>query len=107
MRAPPGETKIEKFYLGLEKFGVDVDALNMTSAPKRYFHYLIEDWEKPLLKKNEPVARENLIEKYQGLVFCDINYTDKALYTVSSGHMEYKKVRKVSWTVLAEPSDYD
>ena len=61
----------------------------------------------PLLKKNDLVAREKLSEKYQGLVFRDIDNADKLLYTVSSGHMEYEKDGKVGWTVLDEPSDYD
>ena len=34
----------EKFNLGLEKFGVDIDALNMPAVPKRYFRCWIEDW---------------------------------------------------------------
>ena len=29
--------KYEKFNLGLEKFGVDVDALKIPAVPKRYF----------------------------------------------------------------------
>ena len=47
----------KKFNLGLEKFGVDVDYLNITAVSKRYFHCWLEDWEKPLLKKNDPVSR--------------------------------------------------
>ena len=47
----------EKFNLGIGKFGVDIDALKMLAVPKRYFCCWIEDWEKPLLKKSDPVAR--------------------------------------------------
>ena len=31
----------------------------------------------------------------------------EVLYTISRRHMEYKKGRKVGWTVLADPSDCD
>ena len=99
--------KDEKFNTGPEKFGVDVDALNMPSASKRYLRFRIEYWDKPLLKKNDPVSRENISEKYRGLVFGDIDNVNKVLYTVSSGHTEYEKGRKVGWTILAEPFYYD
>ena len=99
--------KYEKCNPGLEKNGPDVDALNMTAAPKRYFCCYIEDWEKPLLKNNEPVAKAKLSDKYQGLVFCDIDNVNKVMYTVSSGKMKYGLGRKCGWTVLAEPFDYN
>ena len=54
----------EKCNLGIEKFGVDVDAFNMTAAPKSYLRCWIEDCDKPLLNKNDHVARSELSEKY-------------------------------------------
>ena len=79
----------------------------MPAVPKRYLRWWIEYWEKPLPKNNEPVAREKISDKYRGLVFCDIDNQNKVLYTVSSGHMGYKKGKKGGWADLAEPFDYD
>ena len=79
----------------------------MPDAPKRYFRCWIEEQEKPLLKKNNPVARSKLSDKYQGLVSRDIDNSNKFLYTISSGHTEYEKRRKGGWDVLAELFNYD
>ena len=97
----------EKFDLGLEKFGVDIEALKPPPVPKRLFRCWIEDWEAPLLKKNDPVAKAKLLEKYHGLVFQDIDLKEKILYTVSSEHLDFEKGRNGGWAVLAEPPDYD
>ena len=59
-----------------------------------YFCWWIEDWEKPLLKKNDPVAREKLSKKYWGLLFCDIDNASKVFYTVSRRLMEDDKCSK-------------
>ena len=99
--------KNEIFNLGLEKFGVDIDALKIVDVSKRYLRCWREDWENPLLKNNDPVARAKLSEKYRVLVFRDIDIANKVLYTVSRGHMEYKRRRKGGWAVLAEPFDCD
>ena len=79
----------------------------MPAVPKRYLLYWKEDWEKPLLKENDPVARSNISEKYWGLVFRDIDDVEKVLYIVSSRHTEYEKGRKGGWAVLAKPFDCD
>ena len=63
--------------------------------------------DKPLLKNNYPVARENINERYQGLVLRDIDNSNKVLHTVSSRHTEYEKGEKGSWSVLEKPFDYD
>jgi len=97
----------EKFDLGLEKFGVDLEALKPPSVPKRHFRCWIEDWEQPLLKKNDPVAKARLLEKYRGLVFRDIDSKEKTLYTVSSKHIDFEKGRNGGWVILAEPPDFD
>ena len=36
---------------------------------RRVFRAWLEDWEKPLLKNNDPVAEARLRVKYQGLLF--------------------------------------
>ena len=42
----------------------------MTDPIQRHvFRAWLEDWEKPLLKNNDPVAEARLKVKYQGLVF--------------------------------------
>ena len=79
----------------------------MPAALKLYFRCCIEYWEKPLLKKNNPVARAKLSEKYRGLVFHDIDNAKNILYTVSRRYMECDKSKKDGWAVLAEPFDYD
>ena len=98
--------KCEKFNLGIEKFGVDIDDLKISAAPKRCFRFLIEYWMNPPLKKNCSVARAKLSEKFLGLFFRDIDDVNKVLYTISRRHMEYEKVSKGGWNVLAEPSNY-
>ena len=97
----------KQFDFGLETFGVEVDDLNIPEVPKRYFCCWVEEWEKPFLKKNDPVARAKLSEKYRGLVLCYIDDVDKFLYTVYIVHMEYGKGKKGGWTVLSETSDYN
>ena len=72
----------ENFNVGIGNFGVDFDAFKILAVLNCYFRWWIEDWEKPLLKKNYPVARENISDKYWGLVFHDIDDTDKVLYTI-------------------------
>ena len=90
--------------LGLEKFGVNVAALK-DGPPKRLFHCWIEDWEAPLLKKNDCVAEARLLEKYKGMVFLDID--DDIIYTVYSQNMDYQKGKNGGWCVLAMPPSYD
>lgn len=97
----------ERFDLGLEKFGVDVDALKDTpTAPLRKFRCWLEEWEKPLLKQNDAVAKMKLLQKYGGLVIRDIDNNDLIL-TISRDKMQYEKGRKGGWAVLAEPPEYD
>ncbi len=55
------------FDMQLENFVVNTAELKMP-AQTRIFHAWLEDWEKPLLKKNCPVAESRLLEKYKGLV---------------------------------------
>ncbi len=57
------------------------------------FRAWLEDWEKPLLKNNDSVAKARLQVKYQGLVFCDPD--NQTIYSVYSGNLEYRKGRDV------------
>ena len=92
------------FDLQLESFGVDVQEVGQT-VPRRLFHAWIEDWEEPLLKKNDPVAEARLKVKYQNLVFYDPD--NKAMYTIFDGNLEYRKGRKGGWCVIGVCSDDD
>ena len=58
---------------------------------RRVFRAWLEDWEKPLLKNNDPVAETRLRVKYQGLVFFDPG--NLTIYSVYSGNLEYRKGR--------------
>jgi hypothetical protein len=42
-----------EYDLGLTKYGFDVEDLQHPLAPARFFCGWIEDWEVPLLKKND------------------------------------------------------
>ena len=52
----------------MDGFGVDTSELK-SAAITREFRGWIEDWEKPLIKKNDCVAEARLLEKYKGLKF--------------------------------------
>ena len=96
----------ERFDLQLEQFGIDVEEVKKKEeAPKRMFRCWIEEWEKPILKKNDAVAKMKLLTKYGGLVFKDID--DGIVYTISTERMQYHKGKDGGWCVLAEPPDYD
>ena len=69
----------------------------------RSFHAWIEDWEEPLLKKNNCVAEATILEKYKGLVFFDPD--DECTYTVWSKNLEYQKGRNGGWCVIGVPAD--
>ena len=94
------------YDLGLEKFGVDIAALTEgPELPKRIFKGWLEDWEKPLLKKNDPVAEQKLLQKYKGLVFNDID--NDVVYTIFDSNLEWSTGRKGGWSVVGVPPDYD
>ena len=57
-----------RFDLKLEGCDVNIEEYK-APTPTRKFRAWIEDWELPLLKKNDGIAEVSLIEKYKGLVF--------------------------------------
>ena len=95
----------ERFDLQLEKFGVDVETIATKEKLKHLFKCWIEDWEKPLLKTNDAVAKMKLLQKYGGLVMKDID--DEIEYTISTEKMQFEKGKSGGWAILAEPPEYD
>ena len=59
--------------IGLYTFIVDLEDFQpATVFLRRIFHYLIEDWELPMLDKNNGVTETELLENYNDMVFNDI-----------------------------------
>ena len=86
-----GDKDIE-YDLGLEKWGVQVEA---PVAKARTFNAWLEDWEKELLKKDDPVAEAKLMNKYCGLMFYFID--DKKLYIVYTKELYFERGRRGWW----------
>jgi hypothetical protein len=93
------------FDLGLEKFGVDLSELRIQVEPNRKFKCWIEDWELPLMNKNDSVAEAMLLEKYKGIVFFDLD--NSITYTIYERNLEYKKGRSGGWCVLGMPPGFN
>ena len=49
---------------------MDTSELKKKSAPC-VFRAWLEDWEKPLIKQNDCVAKARLLQKYNNLIFKD------------------------------------
>jgi hypothetical protein len=94
-----------EYDLGLTKYGVDVEDMQHPLAPARIFRGWIEDWEVPLLKKNDQVVEAKLLTKYHGLkLYCP---KDKIVYTVLSFNLELQRDRKSrGWSLLTVPPEY-
>jgi hypothetical protein len=58
------------FDLQLEKFGVETGALKEAKI-KHGFWTWVEDWEEDAHKKNDCVAKAQLLAKYKGLLLRD------------------------------------
>ena len=94
------------FDLGLEKFGVDkVQLMEDPGVPKQKFHCWIEDWETPLLTKNDAVAEVKLLEKYRDLLF--FNPDDNITYTAWNGNLDWCEGKGGGWVVLGVPPNWD
>ena len=85
----------ENYNLGLENVGVEVDALKMPSMQKRYFCCWLEDWYKPILKKNDPVSRVNLSEKYRGFFSVTLTMQTKCFIPYSAYTWNTRKAGKL------------
>jgi hypothetical protein len=92
-----------EYDLGL--YRVDVEDLQHPLAPARIFRGWIEDWEVPLLKKNDQVVESKLLTKHHGLkLYCP---KDKIVYTVLSLNLEFQRDCKSRvWSLLTVPPEY-
>ncbi len=85
------------FDMQLENFGVNTAELK-EPAQTRIFRAWLEDWEKPLLRKNCTVVEAILLEKYKGLVMFDPDV--KTTFTVHDGNLEFHAGRKGGWCLI-------
>ena len=76
------------FDAQLANFGVDLNELK-EPANVRTFRGWIEDWERPLLVQNDPVAEAKLLAKSRGLRF--FLPEDKVTYTICEDNHEYQR----------------
>ena len=78
-------------------------------ANVRTFRGWIEDWERPLLVQNDPVAEAKLLAKYRGLRFYLPD--DEVTYTIYGDNLEFqrgskkKSLDKGCWNVFGIPPD--
>ena len=72
---------------------------------KQKFRCWLEEWEKPLLKKNDCVVEVSFLNKYKDVVFRDID-TDTFIAIDNEG-LYFECGRKGGWTVLGNLPDYD
>ena len=93
---------IHSFDLQLEEFGVNIaEFTNPIQRP--VLRAWLEDWEKPLLNNNDPVAEARLRVKYQGFVFFDPD--NQTIYSVYPGNLEYHKGQNGGWCVIRVCAD--
>lgn len=72
----------------MKNYGVDVEELKAPKS-KRIFRAWVEDWELPLLKKNDCVAEIRLCEKYTGVTCWDPD--NECQYTVYDKNLEWTR----------------
>jgi hypothetical protein len=90
------------FDLQLKTFGVGMGALK-EPAIKCVFWAWVEDWEEEAQKKNECVAKVQLLAKYKGLVFCDPD-TGKQ-FLIWEKNMEFRWGRGNGWVLVGVYAD--
>ena len=90
-----------RFDLKFEGYGVDVEEYK-APTPTRKFRAWIEDWELPLLKKNEVIAEVRLIEKYKGLVLYDPD--NECMYTVYPKNLKWTRGQGGGWSLICQPA---
>jgi hypothetical protein len=84
--------------LELESFGVEMGSLR-EPAVKRVFWAWVEDWEEEVRKKNDCVAKAQLLVKYKGLVFRDPD-SEKS-FLIWEQNMEFHRGRGNGWFLVA------
>ncbi len=85
------------FNLQLEKFGVNTDILK-EPAVERIFHSWVKKWEEEARKKNDCVSEALLLQKYEGLVFCDPDSGND--FSIWQQNMEFCHGRGNGWFLL-------
>ena len=91
------------FDLQLENFGVDTNALREPAPTECVFHAWVQDWEKEIRFKNDSVAEALLLQKYNGLVFCDPD--NNKTYSIFEENMDYCRGSRNGWFVIAVSSE--
>ncbi len=92
------------FDLELESFGVEMRPLR-EPAVECVFRAWVEDWEEEARKKNDCVAKAQLLAKYKGLVFRDPNLEKSFL--IWEQNMEFCRGRGYGWFLVAVCADDD
>ncbi len=86
------------FDLELKSFGVEMGPLR-EPAVERIFRAWVEDWEEKARKKNDCVAKAQLLAKYKGLVFRDPN--SETSFSIWEQNMEFCRGRGNGWFLVA------
>jgi hypothetical protein len=97
-------------HLGLDKFAlatslqVKDEALEEPVQKKKQFQCYVENWEMPLITKNNPESQAKLLTKYGGMLF-----VDDGVFTINSERMEFYKGRNclVAMRENYDPDDSD
>ncbi len=92
------------FNLELESFGVEMGPLR-EPAVERVFWAWVEEWEEEARKKNDCVAKAQLLAKYKGLVFRDPD-SEKS-FSIWEQNMEFFRGRGNGWFLVAVCADDD
>ena len=92
------------FDLELESFGVEMGPLR-EPAVECVFRAWVEDWEEEAQKKNDCVAKAQLLAKYKGLVFRDPD-SEKS-FLIWEQNMEFRRGRGNGWFLVAVCADDD
>jgi hypothetical protein len=76
-------------YVGLSKFGVDIEEVTGLKKRVQIFLAWTEDWEDDMIRKKDPVHEARLVKKYGGLTLFDddtevfVTSDDSCMYWVS------------------------
>ena len=85
------------FDLQLEKFGIDMGALNVSKVEWVFWAWM-EDWDEEAQMKNDCVCEVQLLAKYEGLVFHDPD-TQK-VYFICDQNIEFHRGRGQEWFLI-------